>query len=160
MLRRRPCKGSIEANGLSGGKGYDACMNVLRVERAGFPSRILVAILTVLGSACVTPRSEPELILHTVYFDLADPSQAEEFSEACRRELSTIPGVQNLAVGPREASQERAINQVEFDVAMMMVFASVSDLEAYLEHPRHLELVARLTPGLIGAQVFDARVRR
>jgi hypothetical protein len=69
--------------------------------------------------------------------------------------LRTIPGVRALKSGTVIPS-ERAIVDSSFDVALMVSFANQADMDAYLTHPAHVQLVNEtLKPLVAKIRVFD-----
>lgn len=99
-------------------------------------------------------------LAHLVFFTLQDrtPAAREAFVAICHEHLSDHPGVVHFSAGPRGESYTRAVNDQDFDVALVLVFASEADHEAYQISPRHKQFVAEASPRWAKVRVFDALV--
>lgn len=78
------------------------------------------------------------MIDHVIAFKAPslDP-QAEKELFAKLGELQHVPGVREFALGRNFGARSRG-----FDICMRITFDSREDLDAYQEHPIHLEVVA------------------
>jgi hypothetical protein len=97
---------------------------------------------------------------HMVYFTLKDksPAAVEKVVAACRTYLTGHPGTLFFAAGTRVADLQRPVNQLDFDVALQMVFESREAHDAYQKHPRHLQFIEENKENWERARVFDAYV--
>jgi hypothetical protein len=66
--------------------------------------------------------------------------QREQLIEATRQ-LQRIPGVVTIRTGPVIASGRDIVDD-SFDVGIYFYFDSVDDMQSYLEHPLHRQVVA------------------
>ncbi|MGQ0634831.1 MAG: Dabb family protein [Planctomycetaceae bacterium] len=98
------------------------------------------------------------MIVHNVYFSLHDPSPAnrEKLIDDCRLLLSGHPGTIVFAVGGVVDSLARPVNDRDFDVALLVVFRSLADHDAYQKHPRHVEFGERNKASWKKVRVFDS----
>ncbi len=97
----------------------------------------------------------PGLINHVVFFDLKDPSNAEELVFDCGR-LLEIPGVTSGYFG-RHIETGRESVLVNYDVGFFVAFGSVADYENYLAHPKHIALVEKWEPRWESIRVYDVQ---
>lgn len=97
---------------------------------------------------------------HMVYFTLKDksPATVEKMVEACKKYLTGHPGTVFFAAGKLVPDLTRPVNQVDFDVALQVVFDSRESHDAYQIHPRHLQFIEENKPGWERVRVFDAYV--
>lgn len=116
---------------------------------------LLLAALALGG--CALPLggpSRPAPLLHLVYFRLVDPSQAEALLDDSERLLMPIPTVVSYAAG-RHVDIGRDSVEDDYDVALLVGFRDVAGYRAYLQHPRHLELLAIWKERLAGITIYD-----
>ena len=97
---------------------------------------------------------------HMVYFTLKDrsPAAVERLVADCRHFLSDHPGIVFFAVGTLVPDLTRPVNQVDFDVALQVVFADRKSHDDYQVHPRHVQFIEKNKPNWDKVRVFDANV--
>ena len=97
---------------------------------------------------------------HMVYFTLKDrsPAAIQKMVEACRKYLTGHPGTVFFAVGTRVLDLDRPVNQLDFDVALQLVFESRQSHDAYQAAPRHAQFIEENKPNWERVRVFDADV--
>lgn len=97
---------------------------------------------------------------HMVYFTLKDKSPAaiENMVAACNKYLKGHPGAVFFAAGTLVSDLTRPVNQLDFDVALQIVFDSREAHDAYQVHPRHVQFIEENKPGWERVRVFDADV--
>ena len=97
---------------------------------------------------------------HMVYFTLKDRSAAaiENLIADCRQFLSGHPGTIFFAVGTLVGDLNRPVNQLDFDVALQLVFADRRAHDEYQTHPRHVQFIEKNKPNWDKVRVFDANV--
>jgi hypothetical protein len=105
--------------------------------------------------------AEP-LLAHNVFFALQDASAAAQAKlvQACKKHLTNHPGTVFFACGTRATSLQRPVNDLEFDVALHIVFQTKTDQDAYQDAPRHHEFVAENKGNWKHVRVFDSLVER
>ncbi len=98
------------------------------------------------------------MLAHAVYFTLHDasPAQVRALLVACHRHLSGHEGVLHYSAGPRDPELTREVNDRDFDVALMMVFADRAAHDRYQVHPRHQSFIAEGKASWKQVRVFDA----
>jgi hypothetical protein len=102
------------------------------------------------------------LLAHNVYFTLKDPSAAANahLIAACKKYLTGHPGAVLFACGTRAEALQRPVNDLDFDVALHIVFDSQASHDAYQIAHRHEQFVAENQAGWQKARVFDSLVER
>jgi hypothetical protein len=94
------------------------------------------------------------MIAHNVYFNLKDNSAAavKAMVEDCHRCLASLPGIVFYAAGTPTDKED------EFDVALHVVFKDRAALEAYMDAPRHVELIGKHHSNWKNVRAFDSCV--
>ena len=93
------------------------------------------------------------MLTHVVLFNFketATPEQRAKLLQKGAEDLSKIPGVKNLIGGPnvREGS--------DFSHGLVMQFATRQELQAYIDHPLHMDLVNTIWSDTVASYtVFD-----
>jgi hypothetical protein len=97
---------------------------------------------------------------HMVYFTLKDrsPAAVEKVVEACRKHLTGHPGTLFFAAGTVVPDLKRPVNQLDFDVALQLIFESREAHDAYQQHPRHIQFITENKENWERVRVFDAYV--
>ena len=106
----------------------------------------------------MTAKGSRTTLAHSVYFTLKDKSDAavEEFIGLCDKYLSDHPGVEYYFAGRRTADLDRSLNDVRFDVALLVVFKDRSAHDTYQVADLHREFIKKAMPGWEEVRVFDA----
>ena len=99
------------------------------------------------------------MIAHSVYFTLKDrsPEAAAALVASCREHLTGHPGEVAFSVGT-VAPFDRQVNDRDWDVMLLVVFATVAAHYAYQTAPRHEQFIADNALGWAKVRVFDAEV--
>ncbi|HUE72194.1 MAG TPA: Dabb family protein [Pirellulaceae bacterium] len=97
---------------------------------------------------------------HMVYFTLKDrsPAAIESMIADCRHFLAGHSGTVFFAVGTLIPDLARPVNQLDFDVALHVVFEDRQAHDDYQVHPRHLQFIEKNKPNWDKVRVFDANV--
>ncbi len=113
---------------------------------------IFLALLT--GGCQGNQPSRPSLISHVVLIRLHDPADAPAALSDCNALLADIESIETFACGgPMES--ERAMVLGDYDVGLVIGFASAQDYDAYLVDPVHLQLLERWKPRTAQMRIFD-----
>lgn len=98
-------------------------------------------------------------LAHQVFFKLTnrDEASVQSLVDACQKYLTGHNGVLDFAVGVRESRYDRPVN-VDYDVALHLVFADQPAHDAYQEAPRHLAFIQEQKPNWDVVQVFDSNL--
>jgi hypothetical protein len=123
-------------------------------------ARNLLVALTLALAACLGPRPAaggPALV-HGVYFTLREdtPAARAALVESCTRLLAPIEGVVHFAAGERDPELARDVNDLEFDVALVLVFRDRAAHDRYQPHARHQAFIAENQANIARVRVFDS----
>ena len=100
------------------------------------------------------------MLAHMVYFTLKDrsPAAIDKMVEACRKYLTAHPGTLFFAAGKLVPDLTRPVNQLDFDVALHVVFDSREAHDAYQKAERHIQFIEENKPNWERVRVFDSYV--
>ena len=98
------------------------------------------------------------MLAHAVYFTLFDPSPRNLAAAvaACRELLAGHEGMLYFSAGTRGAEFARPVNDRDFDVALLTIFADKDAHDRYQTHPRHVAFVETNKALWKQVRVFDA----
>ncbi len=101
---------------------------------------------------------EQTSLAHTVFFTLKDRTDAtrDTLLQACHKYLSDHPGTVYFSAGPRATAYQRPVNDAEFDVALVLVFATHKDHQRYQSSERHQKFLDEQLENCSQVRVFDA----
>lgn len=104
--------------------------------------------------------TEEKAFSHSVYFTLKEKNteQQERLLAACNKYLVDHPGTVHFSAGTRATDYQRPVNDQEFDVALVLVFATEADHERYQVSERHQQFIAEMNECWSAVRVFDAFV--
>lgn len=122
---------------------------------------LLFAALLASTVACrslSTERPVGPLLVHSVYVTLANdtPEARQKLIDDCRTYLAPIPGIVAFAVGPRDEELAREVNDLDFDIALTVVFRDRAAHDLYQPHARHQEFITRNKENFARVRVFDS----
>jgi hypothetical protein len=102
------------------------------------------------------------LLCHHVYFTLKDrtPENADQLVAACNKYLTVQPGIVSYFCGKLDATLTREVNDLEWDVALHLVFTDRTAHDAYQDDPIHNQFIAEQKPYWAKVRVFDALVEK
>ena len=106
------------------------------------------------GNAAETKSSDQAAINHVVLITLASPSDSQALIEDCHRLLPPIESVRTWWVGVPVDTGREAVDDA-YEVGLCVGFDDEEGLQAYLEDPLHLELVATWRPKVDQFRIFD-----
>ncbi|MSQ94503.1 MAG: Dabb family protein [Gemmataceae bacterium] len=100
------------------------------------------------------------MLAHNVFFSLNDSSAAAKTKlvEACKKYLAQHPGTVFFACGTRATELHRPVNDLDFDVALHVVFQTKADHDAYQTAPLHDQFIAENKANWKNVRVFDSLV--
>ena len=118
---------------------------------------MLFSMAFVSLAGCTTPTSSESGVYHIVMLWLkpgtTDSTQQQIISQT--RALESIPSLKRVSVG-KVLPSTRTIVDDSFDIGIVMVFNNQADMNAYLQHPRHSQLVKTLIkPNIQKIRVHD-----
>ena len=100
------------------------------------------------------------MLAHNVYFSLNDNSTdaINKLISACKKYLSGHPGSVFFSVGKLAAELARPVNDLDFDVALQVVFEDLAAHDQYQQAERHLTFIAENKGNWKKVRVFDVNV--
>lgn len=115
---------------------------------------------TILACATGAARlnaAEPQQA-HMVFFTLAEDAKEnrDALIAACQKYLSGHNGTVYFSVGSRAEDLKRDVNDLNFDVALHLVFANKKAYDEYGTHPRHLKFIEENEHLWGKVRVFDS----
>ena len=120
---------------------------------------VLIALAAIVGSSQMTQAADPQLA-HAVYFKLKDGTQAnkDKLVDACYKYLTNHEGTEYFAAGVLAEDLDREVNDMNFDVSLLIVFRDKAAHDKYADHPRHLEFIEKNQALWSGVRVFDSYI--
>jgi Stress responsive A/B Barrel Domain len=100
------------------------------------------------------------MLAHNVYFSLHDksPESKAKVINSAKTHLTGHAGVLFFAVGELASELTRPVNDLDYDVALHVVFANMADHDLYQEAPRHHKFIDECKAGWAKVRVFDSVV--
>jgi hypothetical protein len=100
------------------------------------------------------------MLAHNVFFSLRDksPEAKAKLINSAKMYLTAHAGVLFFAVGELAEELNRPVNDLDFDVALHIVFANKADHDLYQDAPRHNKFVEECKEGWAKVRVFDSIV--
>ena len=105
---------------------------------------------------------DAKLLAHDVYFQLKDgsPQAKQKLVDACKKYLSGHPGEVFFATGVRGEEFNRKVNDMEFDVSLLIVFKDKAAHDTYQDAKRHIQFIDENKDNWKNVRVFDSYVQR
>jgi hypothetical protein len=130
-----------------------------RVVTLAVVDALLVAAVVGVSIAKDAQKSEPQLG-HMVFFTLKErtPDAREKLAGLCRKYLDKQEGTVYFSVGTLAEDLKRDVNDLEFDVALHLVFKDKASYDIYADHPRHLEFIDAGKASWAKVRVFDSYI--
>jgi hypothetical protein len=102
------------------------------------------------------------MLSHDVYFTLKDnsPQAKKKLVEACKKYLTGHDGEVFFAAGPLADSLKREVNDLQFDVALHIVFKDIAAHDKYQDAKRHQQFIDENKDNWKKVRVFDSIVER
>ncbi len=127
--------------------------------------KILAAALALTLTACVqtTPKVQSyseqtnDMLTHNVFFDLKnnDEASVNALIDACYKYLAPHEGIVFFSAGPRVVDKQRDVNDLDFDVALNVIFKDVASHDAYQISEIHMEFIKLYKDNWAKVRVFD-----
>jgi hypothetical protein len=102
------------------------------------------------------------LLCHDVYFTLKDrsPQAVQALIDACKKYLTVQQGIVFFCCGKLEPELKREVNDLDFDVALHVVFQDRAAHDAYQTDATHNQFIAEMKHNWAKVRVFDSLVER
>ena len=118
---------------------------------------ILIAPLFLLASCSHHPAQTNTSVNHVVLLWLKPGTSQSQIDNIIKysNELRNIEGVYHLQLGPSIPSTRKIVDD-SFDLGIYMRFNSIEEMNQYLKHPRHVDLVNKhIKPNIRKIIVYD-----
>jgi hypothetical protein len=101
------------------------------------------------------------MFAHNVFFTLNDRSEAAKarLLAACKKHLTGHPGALSFAVGVLAEDCTRPVNDLDFDVALHVVFQDKAAHDVYQVAERHHAFIRENKDNWKKVRVFDVYVK-
>ena len=123
---------------------------------------MVVVSLSWLGSChgLGNTASRAPMLVHCVYFTLREdtPAKRAALIASANENLAPIGGIRHFAVGERDEGLVRDVNDLEFDVSLLVVFHDREAHDRYQPDARHQKFIADNKDNWAKVRVFDSLV--
>jgi len=127
-----------------------------------------VGVVALIGYALLqdapseAQQKEGTMLSHDVYFQLKDnsPEAKQKLVAACKKYLTGHEGEVFYAAGTLAESLKREVNDLQFDVALHIVFKDLAAHDKYQDAPRHKAFIEENKDNWKKVRVFDSVVER
>ena len=122
---------------------------------------LVVAILA-SGPASAEDRGKEAMLVHSVYFTLKDrtPAARTKLVDACKKYLTKHPGEVYFSAGALAEDLKRPLNDLDFDVALTIVFKNKAAHDEYQDAKRHKQFIEENKETWKKVRVFDSYATR
>ncbi|NBR05825.1 MAG: Dabb family protein [Planctomycetes bacterium] len=102
------------------------------------------------------------MVSHDVFFSLKEGTAENKKTlvEACHKYLKGHPGEVFYSAGVLAEDLKRPVNDLNFDVALHIVFNDKASQDKYQDAPRHLEFIEKNKSLWKSVRVFDSYVSK
>lgn len=116
-----------------------------------------LALFTFAGTA----GAEGPQLGHMVFFELKESSDAakQKLVAACDKYLDEHEGTVYYSAGVLAEDLNRDVNDMNFHVALHLVFADRAAHDKYQTHPRHLKFIEENKDSWKSVRVFDSYIK-
>lgn len=132
--------------------------------RLMFVAAVAVLLVSTLGEAA-EPAAKgvsagDKMVSHDVFFSLKEktPANQAKLVALCKKYLTGHEGEVFFSAGVLAEDLKREVNDVDFDVALHIVFADKAAHDKYQTAPRHLEFIKEGKDLWGKVRVFDSYV--
>lgn len=121
----------------------------------------VVAVMHGAGESKVKSKGSV-MLSHDVYFSLKDnsPAAKQKLVAACKKYLTGHEGEVFFAAGTLNEELKRDVNDVQFDVALHIVFKDKAAHDKYQDAKRHQQFIDENKENWKKVRVFDSNVER
>src|SRR6478752_7543462 len=122
---------------------------------------VALALFALSASAEEDKKSKAKtdkMLVHNVFFTLKErtPEARQKLVEACKKDLTKHDGEVFFSAGPLCEDLKRDVNDLDFDVALTIVFESKAAHDKYQDHQRHLKFIKENKDSWKKVRVFDS----
>jgi hypothetical protein len=136
---------------------------MIRTIKFAVAGAVVVAALAFAHDvATLAGAKSGEMLSHDVYFTLKDnsPAAKKKLVDACKKHLSGHDGEVFFAAGTLAESLKREVNDLQFDVALHIVFKDMAAHDKYQDAKRHIQFIDENKDNWKKVRVFDSLVQK
>ena len=113
---------------------------------------------TFMGSVAIADEVSEPMLTHAVYFDLKqdDAASVQALIDGCYEYLAPHDGIIYFSAGARHTDYQREVNDLDFDVALTIVFENTAAQDAYQVTEPHLKFIEVFNENWASVRVFDS----
>ena len=119
---------------------------------------ILLGLMTLTAGPALADEAKAPLLTHSVFFDLKndDAASVQALVDGCYEYLAPHDGIVYFSAGARHTDYQRDVNDLDFDVALTIVFENTAAQDAYQVTEPHLQFIDEFNENWEGVRVFDS----
>ena len=123
---------------------------------------MLLMVLTLSASTMAWTRAKAEepALAHMVFFTLKDrnPANRDALLAGCKKYLNGHEGTLYFSAGVRAEEFKRDVNDLDYDVALHIVFKNKAAHDKYQDAPRHQKFIDENKALWGKIRVFDSNL--
>ncbi len=135
-----------------------------RMVYVGFACLVLGlgVIVWQTGSATQAQAKTGPTLSHDVYFSLKDnsPAARKKLVDACNKYLTGHDGEVFFGAGELCGDLKRDVNDINFDVALHIVFKDLASHDKYQTAKRHVQFIEENKANWKKVRVFDSYIQK
>ena len=119
---------------------------------------ILLGLMTLTAGPALADEAKAPLLTHSVFFELKndDAASVQALVDGCYEYLAPHDGIVYFSAGARHTDYQREVNDLNFDVALTIVFESTDAQDAYQVTEPHLQFIDEFNENWESVRVFDS----
>ena len=119
---------------------------------------ILLGLMTLTAGPALADEAKAALLTHSVFFDLKndDAASVQALVDGCYEYLAPHDGIVYFSAGARHTDYQRDVNDLDFDVALTIVFENTDAQDAYQVTEPHLQFIDEFNENWESVRVFDS----
>ena len=119
---------------------------------------ILLGLMTLTAGPALADEAKAPLLTHSVFFELKndDAASVQALVDGCYEYLAPHDGIVFFAAGARHLAYQRDVNDLDFDVALTIVFENTAAQDAYQVTQPHLQFIDEFNENWASVRVFDS----
>lgn len=119
---------------------------------------ILLGLMTLTAGPALADEAKAPLLTHSVFFELKndDAASVQALVDGCYEYLAPHDGIVYFSAGARHTDYQREVNDLDFDVALTIVFENTDAQDAYQVTEPHLQFIDEFNENWESVRVFDS----
>ncbi|MFN3212760.1 MAG: Dabb family protein [Henriciella sp.] len=119
---------------------------------------MLLGLMAMTAGPALADETKAPLLTHSVFFDLKndDAASVQALVDGCYEYLAPHDGIVYFSAGARHTDYQREVNDLNFDVALTIVFENTAAQDAYQVTEPHLQFIEEFNENWESVRVFDS----